>query len=347
MLKGNVLHTRALLQGLKEQYSGVFYSYTKQYSISPDVIDLTSTFGTSDKITECNFIVVNGDLYRRESSSLYYIYRVADNDSKWQAMTGWCNNNGSNSAYAYAINNGKLYAFHNSDVMERVGTSTNWTMVSGEQRVIINVSPGELNFDKFAYGIDGGKLYKLQGTTATRVGSLSNWTFIQGSSDTENTEDSGTYGIAGGKLYKIVNTTQTQVGSDTGFTEVRGNTERALALKGDKLYVVRNTKIAEPTDLNFENNGWSEISQSHAIRNGKLYYTYAYITGSDIRSTMIQVGTSDKWQTIGGIGSSWEEWGINNGTVYTVREGYMTKTSLQKCIGIYGRVQNFAVCNVD
>ena len=320
MLKKNIVHVRNLLGFLKEKYNGVFlvgYNSITKLPINIS-IDYDASFGTTDKQSECNYIILNGNLYYVDDYNSSLIR--CGTSEKWSCVSG--EGDSFFGYYAYGIDDGKLYALTSSTITQ-IGSATKWTMVAGN-------SEDDGTFG-VAYGISGGKLYRLIGTSITQVGSSTGWTYVQGKSDKRGYY---AFGINNGKLYLISNTTITQVGTATNFTEVQGdyqsNVGCGLAKTSDgKLHYFIGNNIEEVSPQY----NWSDFAFEYAISNGKLYY----IDGSDAA----QIGDSINWEKVS------HNYAINKGIVYSLMSGTVRKKDVQQCKGIYGSNNAVALCKVE
>ena len=164
MLKNNIVHIRNLLEFLKKKYNGVIsIDGTTPTNITGNIdIDFSNSCGTSDKVTNCNYIILSGYLYFRDNDTLIKV----GNSNGWTSVCGV----GTSGVYGYGIDGGKLYALLGTTATQ-IGGATTWAMVSGSS-----------NGSTYGYGIAAGKLYRLSTTTATQVGSSTKWEFIQGGS---------------------------------------------------------------------------------------------------------------------------------------------------------------------
>ena len=324
MLKNNIVHTRGLLGYLKKKYNGVIrindtVSGVVTTNLTGDIdIDYSNSYGTSDKVTKCNYIILNGYLYFKNGDTL----KKVGNSDGWTSVCGV----GSNLEYGYGIDSGKLYALLGSTATQ-VGSATNWTMVSGSS-----------NGSTYGYGIAAGKLYRLSTTTATQIGSSTKWEFIQGGSS----DFVYTYGINTGYVYSIKGTTTKKIGTISSFKEVRGVTvgdsNWVLARTDTELYrVLAGSNIILKIDLSKD---WVKIitkygtNKGYAIGNGELYYIN--LQNGDIT----QIGDSNTWEDVT------EEYAVNKGIVYKLSDATVTKVDVQRCVGIYGAYFPFALCEV-
>lgn len=111
--------------------------------------------------------------YGIAGGKLYYIYTTANggitqqgSDETWTDVSGGYI---SSTQYGFGINAGKLYAL--STTQTQVGTDTTWTKISGYSKK----GSGFLNQPAYALGINNGALYGINATTATQIGSSTDW----------------------------------------------------------------------------------------------------------------------------------------------------------------------------
>lgn len=159
----------------------------------------------------CGYTSGNYKGFAANSDGLYYlntdsVVKVSD-ITNWNAIVG-SGNIRATGRFGYGISEGKLYrltAYSNGAV--QIGSSTDWELVSGGRYGSNSYSFGtnlgnlyslttgatQISSDNTwtsisgyalgAYrglGIDGGKLYLLDGTNATQVGSDTNWVSCSG-----------------------------------------------------------------------------------------------------------------------------------------------------------------------
>lgn len=223
----------------------------------------------------------------------------------------------------YVILNGKLYYCYNQSSLQRVGNLTNWNDITGY---------GNANGSSYAYGIAGGKLYRIYGTTTTQVGTATDWTNVSG--QYSNSTSIYPYGIAGGKLYYINNTTTTQVGSETAWTFINGfsstNNYYAYGFNSNKLYKISGTSASTVDSLSWTKiSGYSYYRSSstltyktyaYGITDRKLYYIYSGSKG--------RIGSAINWTDISGFSDyspstskpSCFAIGISGGNLYSIGE---------------------------
>lgn len=228
----------------------------------------------------------------------------------------------------YVILNGKLYYCPDQYTLTRVGTLTDWTDITGYANV---------NGSTYAYGIAGGKLYKIynnSGITTTQVGTATDWTNVSGYYGSSIYP----YGISGGKLYYINNTTTTQVGSATTWTYINGfyrSNYYAYGFNSDILYRISGTSASAVDSLSRTKiSGYSYSNSTfsiyaYGIADGKLYYLYSTTKG--------QIGSATNWTDISGYsyrtstsasGLKGFAIGISGGKLYSIG-GTDSKTTKQ------------------
>lgn len=377
MLINNTILSKALVQGIRDEHHGIFWcdfgnkiAYKKlSGQVMPSTIDFSNTFGTSDKITECNLIIINSKLYHINSSNQAVVFGAVP--AFCTSISGTIYSNSLDAAYC--VSAGYLYeiSYNNTGTAYslKVGSDNTWTMVSGTYYTYETGYPTTTTVTTYAYGINNGKLYCLAHPTANtssatttvtvvKSGSttITGWTFIQGSSNTSGSVTSGTYGIANGKLYKIIGSSASQVGTMTGWTEVRGHIGTAFGLCNGELYGIVSTtnnvhKTVKVEEANINGN-WTSYTNHFLINNGKLYYAYLYESYDELKYSIQQLGTDTKWSMVSGqgVGNAYA-WGINTGVVFKLyNDGYQGngfQTDVQQCVGIYGGLTGFAVCNLD
>lgn len=354
MLKNNIVHSRMLLQQIKNDFTGVFVANGK-YKINGDYvfkcpcsvdIDFSEAFGTSDKVTPSRYLIISGKLYLINGyNNLYEVQSVTGMLTGCTCVTG-----GGNQGNGYAIKSGMLYMLNGTNAPTQVGSANTWTLVSGDSAV---------NSSRYAYGIAGGSLYKIVGTTITKIGSSTKWTFIQGSYSSSQTPYTTAYGICDGKLYAIANTTATVIDTNTDWAEVRGVYNKGesvidLGLKTTgELYAIKRydrTPGSESIDIRQvgESNKWTDITPNFGICEGKLYYIRREpdVLKSGYPVEALQVGESNKWTYLTGVkaGSVGFAYGVCDGILYSLEEeeeltGNITKPkelNIRCCVGVYG-----------
>lgn len=150
--------------------------------------------------------------YGINDGKLYYLYANGNGvvqqgtDTTWTDITGSYENG---SWYGYGINNGKLYRL--SGTPTQVGSATNWTDISGTSST---------SSSAYCLGINGGKLYKINGTTASQIGSATDWESCSGFCR------SGIYGLATASdgLYDVTsNDGRTRLSASTDWVYVGEN----------------------------------------------------------------------------------------------------------------------------
>lgn len=120
---------------------------------------------------------------------------VIDNETGWTKVVNF-NTTNYVDYFKYGIKNGKLFYIKLDKTFEQIGSLENWTHITADTKG---------DDEEFAYGIAGGSLYKLNGATATKIGSSTTWTDVIGTSDSST----AALGISDGELYAIKNTTVT------------------------------------------------------------------------------------------------------------------------------------------
>ncbi len=143
-------------------------------------------------------IAIDGLGMLRMEDHVTGFFEIIDSGTSWAKVSGLCSVK-SVIAFAYAMKtDGTLWSVHissGSPVIQRVGTATGWTEISGYSDSISNAR---------AFGICDGGLYYLNGTTATRIGISNSWTAVTGFSiSIIGYRTSLGFGIAAGNLYTI------------------------------------------------------------------------------------------------------------------------------------------------
>ena len=216
-----------------------------------DQADPTKCFGPPDGY---GYYIINGKLYAYDGG-LIQIGTATD----WTAVAGhYLLGRGAGWAIRGA---GKLYAISGTNISQ-VGTAEDWTEVTmhyalkgiGDTLYYLygttatEVSSGmslpRVSHVRYGYAISNdGKLYKLDGATATQVGVATNWTSVSG----------GYHSVlvayatnSSGELYAIEDTTATQVVPATDWGSIAGisdATHPAYGQRGDNgdLYTIVGT----------------------------------------------------------------------------------------------------------
>ena len=123
-------------------------------------------------------------------------FEVIDSGTTWAKVSGICSS-ASATTFAYAMKeDGTLWAVSinsGNPVIQQVGTATGWTAISGYANSSTYIR---------AFGVCDGSLYHLNGTTATRIGISSSWTYVTGfSMNHGGFYNRVGFGIAAGNLY--------------------------------------------------------------------------------------------------------------------------------------------------
>lgn len=130
-----------------------------------------------DKISGTFVTNQSQNAYGIANGKLYYLYGWDTGITQQGSDTTWSDISGaytSTSQYGYGINNGALYAL--STTQTQVGSDTTWTKISGYSKT----GSGMFNRPVYALGINNGGLYSINATTATQIGSSTDWKSCSG-----------------------------------------------------------------------------------------------------------------------------------------------------------------------
>ena len=196
-------YSNGTMVSFAEKNNGLYYDGTTKIST---LTNWTKITGYGDK-NSANYYG-----YGINEGKLYYLYANGNGviqqgtDTTWTDITG-CYENGS--WYGYGINAGKLYALAGAPT--QIGTDTTWTKVSG------TASTGS---NAYSLGINNGKLYRINGTTATQLGSATDWENCSGFAR------SSIYGLATASdgLYRVsASGGRTRLSALTDWVYIGGN----------------------------------------------------------------------------------------------------------------------------
>ena len=221
--------------------------------------------------------------------------------------------------YAYAIKtDGTLWCVDASGTITQIGVATNWTDVTGMSSSVYNCTAYARN--------SAGELYRLVGTTATRIGSSTTWSAVSSFSYTSTSFDYGAIAIDDGKLYRLDGNTPTQIGVETDWAAI----SKSGRVMGDmlmpsgvylaknssgELFVITATREATTAVQVGSSNDWDVLG---GVYYGQVYVGgewenqwFAYATSTDgklykidvVNHTAAQVGTASDWETVVQLGN--------------------------------------------
>jgi hypothetical protein len=230
--------------------------------------------------------IADGNLYLVGPTS--ESIELIDNSGTWSKVVNF-NTSDNIEDFKYGINDGKLYYIKLDKTYKQIGTLNTWTHVTAD-------TTGDGS--EVAYGIAGGSLYKLNGATATKIGSLTSWTDVIGTYDGTD----GALGIADNKLYAIRNTTVTMLIGDENFKVEKLGSDLwtsfySTVIINQNVFAVYHDSTGEKTIKQVtDDNGYTDVwgyfdtvsnsSYCYAIKDGYLYKLYL-----DGRKTLISDAT--------------------------------------------------------
>jgi len=220
-----LLFTESITQGFAVNSSGL-------YLVENTSTTLISSITSWDKITgsgKAGSTLSNG--YGIADGKLYYLYGNGDGavqqgtDTTWTDVTYSRGNETTQKNYrGYGLNGGKLYLL--GDTPTQVGSSSTWQKISGGTSTTQNNG-----YKRNALGINSGKLYRLEESSATQIGTLTNWVNCSGYASGPSDEgSSSTCGLAYTEtaLYKVfADGTATKL-MDGDFVYCSGSSSRSM-----------------------------------------------------------------------------------------------------------------------
>ena len=203
--------------------------------------------------------------FAEKGDGLYYVRTSVSRIStltNWTKITGYGNTSNAN-YYGYGINNGALYYLYaNGNGVVQQGTDTTWTYITGSYE----------NGSWHGYGINAGKLYALSGTP-TQIGSATNWTKVSGTAYTSGTarslgiNDGKLYTIYGTTATQVGSSTDWK--DCSGYC---GSTAKGLAYNSTALYgISRDGTTTKLMDGDFVYCGENYDSDAYAVAIRRVY----------------------------------------------------------------------------
>lgn len=256
MPKNKIIHSKMLLQKIKEDNTGVFVLDTSSGEfvrpvfnspiapIGPDIPDVSSfdyntsfdyykSFGGEDKCGLCDYIMLYVRKYKNTSlhdkREIFRVYRRSGN---------------------VEVCLGRLHPTSSMDVSKIIKVCGTDTYEQTGRRNIVSEKVVAFAID------DEGNLYIINNSDINKYTGRTGWTDICGTVDSlAETSFTYAYGICNGKLYKIglssSNVTFSQVGSSTKWTSVQGMTiSKSGGGHSTQIYGINDGKIYTITPEN-------------------------------------------------------------------------------------------------